>query len=217
MTANGHGAFGEQLGAEFRRLAGSPTVRSFPPHDPAFATFAQRLATRVLAEGVPLRDAPATLQERLRVLYPRAIVHARDSLADVGVTSPIWYVYRSGRYATASADGTWWSDPRLPRVTIDSEGRHIAANAAALEVLGASVDELTRTGFRPFCPPEGLAHARTLPSFVNGTPLVSELAVLRRDGTRLHVEFHLSRDPQTDHLEAVFRLVPEPLDAEATE
>ena len=41
-----------------------------------------------------LRD-PGTFQERLRELYPRAIVRPREL---AGESAPIWYVYREGRW-----------------------------------------------------------------------------------------------------------------------
>ena len=59
-----------------------------PPDDAAF----RKLATRLIDEGVRL---PALLQGRLRERHPHAIVRPRDL---VGEQTPVWYVYRDGRW-----------------------------------------------------------------------------------------------------------------------
>jgi hypothetical protein len=55
-------------------------------------------AERHLDGGVSTVDQ---LESRLRVRYPRAVVHARE-LSGEPVT--IWYVYRDGHWTNARAD-----------------------------------------------------------------------------------------------------------------
>jgi len=64
------------------------TIVRNPASDRAF----EHAVTELIDSG--LRD-PATVQERLRERYPRAIVRARGLS---GEGDPTWYVYRDGRW-----------------------------------------------------------------------------------------------------------------------
>jgi hypothetical protein len=55
-------------------------------------------AERHLDDGATTVDL---LESRLRVRYPRAVVHARELS---GESTTIWYVYRDGRWTNARAD-----------------------------------------------------------------------------------------------------------------
>jgi hypothetical protein len=65
-----------------------PVLVLNPPDDPEF----RDLAARLLDEGV---RAPGLLQGRLRERHPYAVVRPRDL---VGEQTPVWYVYRDGRW-----------------------------------------------------------------------------------------------------------------------
>jgi hypothetical protein len=78
------------MAADSERL---PVLVLNPPDDPEF----RALATRLLDEGVLL---PASLQGRLREQHPYAIVRPRDL---VGEPTPVWYVYRDGRWVGAGS------------------------------------------------------------------------------------------------------------------
>ena len=65
-----------------------PTIVRNPPDD---STFADAIEA-VLDTGVL---DPAAAEERLRARYPNVVVRPRE-LADE--TTPVWYVYREGRW-----------------------------------------------------------------------------------------------------------------------
>jgi hypothetical protein len=65
-----------------------PVIIRNPPGDRAF----QRAIEEALDEGAL---EPNAAQERLRERYPQAVVRRRE-LADE--TTPVWYVYREGRW-----------------------------------------------------------------------------------------------------------------------
>ena len=74
-----------------------PTLIINPVTDHDFVTAAER---HVEAGA----RSPGELESRLRVVYPRAVVHARE-LSGEPVT--VWYVYRDGRWTDArKADRT---------------------------------------------------------------------------------------------------------------
>lgn len=71
-----------------------PTLIVNPSTDGLFGTYAETLVDHGAA-------TTAELEHRLRTIYPRAIVHARELAGEAGL---IWYVYRDGH----------WIDPRNP-------------------------------------------------------------------------------------------------------
>ena len=72
-----------------------PTIIRNPPSDPAF----EQAINEVLESGVV--DAVA-VQERLRERYPLAVVRPRALAGDV---TPVWYVYREGRWIPDDKEG----------------------------------------------------------------------------------------------------------------
>jgi hypothetical protein len=72
---------------------GSITLLRFPRDDDAFAG----VLDRIVAEASDLQGvAPSYIQDRLRAVYPGAVVHAQDPLAGLGAAGVAWYVYRDG-------------------------------------------------------------------------------------------------------------------------
>jgi hypothetical protein len=73
-----------------------PTLVANPVTDRIFRAFAEQQ----LDDGV---SSTAEFQARLRVRYPRAVVHAREL---TGEPTVIWYVYRDGRWTTNGDTGS---------------------------------------------------------------------------------------------------------------
>ena len=73
-----------------------PTLVANPVTDRIFNAFAEQQ----LDGGV---SSTAEFQARLRVRYPRAVVHAREL---AGEPTVIWYVYRDGRWTHPGDGGT---------------------------------------------------------------------------------------------------------------
>ena len=71
-----------------------PTLVTNPVNDRVFATFAEQQ----LEDGMDLTSFGA----RLRVRYPRAVVHSRDL---AGEPTTVWYVYRDGHWTNADESG----------------------------------------------------------------------------------------------------------------
>ena len=69
-----------------------PTIVRNPPDDQAL----EKAIEEILDSGV---IDPAAAQERLRERYPRAIVRPRELDAE---RTPVWYVYREGRWTPGS-------------------------------------------------------------------------------------------------------------------
>jgi hypothetical protein len=66
----------------------APTLLVYPPNDSAFVGNAHLLVDNGVISATEL-------QRRLRLEYPRAVVHVRMLSGEPNV---IWYVYRDGRW-----------------------------------------------------------------------------------------------------------------------
>ena len=77
-------------------MAVRPTIVRNPPDDRAF----EEQINTLLDDAA---DDPAVLQQRLRKLYPRAVVRPRE-LAGEPLT--VWYVYRDGRWVPREREGS---------------------------------------------------------------------------------------------------------------
>jgi hypothetical protein len=71
-------------------------LHCFPGDDGSF-----RACAEALLKSSALDD-PRELQKQLRWLYPSAVVRRQHSLAAMGDSERIWYVYRDGQYMTPS-------------------------------------------------------------------------------------------------------------------
>src|SRR6188472_671102 len=97
---------------------------TIPSDDIAFREHVNRLALRYRG------DSAATFQARLRRLFPRAAVRARELSAE----PEVWYVYREGAWRPSS--GPWWTAALVPHLALGSDGWVREANQAARSILG---------------------------------------------------------------------------------
>jgi PAS domain-containing protein len=102
---------------------------TIPSDDVAFREHVRRLS-----EGHP--DArPHDLERRLRRLFPRVVVQARELAAEPAT----WYVYRDGAWRPHA--GSWWTNPMVSHIVFDAEGWITDANAPARSLLGLGVGD----------------------------------------------------------------------------
>src|SRR3712207_1589654 len=100
-----------------------PSLLLFPPDDRVFATYVRRVAQDPL-------PTPNELRDRLRSVYPSAVVRPKERLAAFGA-SPTWYVFRDGAIHRASGGADWWAAPDVARIDFPDGGVYAAANAEA--------------------------------------------------------------------------------------
>jgi DNA-binding CsgD family transcriptional regulator len=80
-------------------------------------------------------------------------------------------------------------------VVVDDERRHVRVNEAAVELLGAPVDELLRQGLEDYTPPEHWSRLDELwAEFRARGELEGDYEVLRADGSRRLIEFRATWD-----------------------
>ena len=103
------------------RLPTVPDARFEPPGDVLFARYAESVIANLAGGG------PDELAIRLRRLYPHAQVIADGST---------WIVRRDRQVGGDDPAGAWWERADLPRVAYDEEGLILAANPAAIRLLG---------------------------------------------------------------------------------
>jgi PAS domain-containing protein len=132
------------LGVTLAQLSPT-TLFTIPSSDLAFAEFVRRIAERTPP------TSPAALQDRLRGVYPRALVRPRGLSSD----DHTWYVYREGRWVDGRIPD-WWADDSMPRIELDREGFITAANAAAGVELGVAPPRLVHRHFTDFAVPGSL-------------------------------------------------------------
>jgi len=167
---------------------------TIPTDDKAFAQIAERL----LEDRDP--GSAATLQARLRAVFPRAVVRARELAGE----SPMLYVYRDGGWRS-ELHGRWWETPDLPRLAATSEGWLIEGNATALGLLGIDAAELGTRHFTDFVAPGTLADSLTIFDVVQeGHDLTATVLLRPSSGYAIAVDIHAWRDG--DRLHAVLRL-----------
>jgi PAS domain-containing protein len=177
------------------RGVNSPRVRlvTIPTDDRAFAEIAERLR-----EG---RDASSSsaLQARLRSIFPRAVVRARELTGE----SPAWYVYRDGSWRS-ELDGPWWETPDLPRIAFTEDGWLEEANSTAQGLLGLDSAELGSHHHTDFVAPGTLADSVALFGIIReGKDLTATVLLRPSSGYVLPVDMHAWREG--DRLLAVFR------------
>src|SRR5215210_1561509 len=121
------------------------SIITIPTNDLAFSQIVNRLHTSAEA------TTPAVLEARLRKVFPRAVVRARDLTGE----PPAWYVYRDGAW-TSSLVGPWWEAPELPRVVVSQDGWVLDANATARGLLGIELVDMETRHFTDFVAPGAL-------------------------------------------------------------
>lgn len=143
---------GDQAARRPRPRPAPFTLRTIPSTDAAFEAHVQAVVGR-------LEDPdPEALQERLRGLFPFALVRPRDL---AGEPQAIWYVYREGRWLPPEPPG-WWRDPTLPTLRLDLDGWISEASPAAAEFLAVELPSLTGRHFTDFVVPGSLGDSELL-------------------------------------------------------
>ena len=74
-------------------VSSSIQLHVFPRDDNAFASLLEGIGTEA---GGFEHIAPEDLQERLRTVYPAAVVRCGEPLGSLDGIPPSWYVYRDG-------------------------------------------------------------------------------------------------------------------------
>lgn len=112
------------MGDDAPSPAALPRCICIPSDDVGFAEHVSRVfVTR-------LYETPAQLQDRLRRVYPTAVVRKRELSGEMW---PTWYVYRD-RLVSRRDGGAWWEQPDAARVAFRGH-RIIEANTAMHELL----------------------------------------------------------------------------------
>jgi PAS domain S-box-containing protein len=105
----------------------------------------------------------------------------------------------------------WWETPGAARVVIDAEGRILEGNAAALELLGSTLEQLRSSPPAAFTVPEIRPMVPWILQLLHDTGELHSTSVVRRGdgGSDVTVEFHLTRDGAgPDRHISVMRVVP---------
>lgn len=167
---------------------------TIPTDDKAFAQIAERLLENRDAKSAP------TLQARLRAVFPRAVVRARELTGE----SPALYVYRDGGWR-AELNDRWWETPDIPRLAITPEGWLIEGNATALGLLGIDTTELETRHVTDFVAPGTLADSMAIFEVVQeGHALTATVLLRPSSGHVVAVDIHTWRED--DRLVAALRL-----------
>lgn len=161
-----------------------PAIVTIPSTDPAFRAHVDHLRRRHDL------DTPEALNSRLRRLYPRAVVRARDLANE----SPVWYVYRDGSWQPEAVQ-TWWLEPRVPRFELTVDGWIVAANPAARGLLGIPESEELERYYSDFVAPGTLDDASALFEIVAaGSDLAATVRIRPTTGDVIAIELRASRD-----------------------
>jgi PAS domain-containing protein len=167
---------------------------TIPSSDAAF----RRHVERILSGAEP--GKPEELEERLRRLFPRAVVRRRD----ISGEPTAWYVYRDGGWRP-SMIGPWWEEPGLPRVAISREGWIEEADPTAQGLLGIGPEDLGTRHFTDFVAPGTLDDSLAMFRIVDeGHDLTATVLLRSTAGDILAIDIHAVRDG--DKLRAVLRL-----------
>ena len=167
---------------------------TIPTSDGAFREHVTRLRA---AAGA---SSPEHLERRLRALFPRAVVRARE----LSNEPPAWYVYRDGGWST-SLTGPWWEQAGQPRITVSLDGWVLEASATARSILGIQSVNATERHFTDFIAPGTLDDSRALFEVVReGRDLTATVLLSSAAGDVLAVDVHARRVGET--IEGIFRL-----------
>lgn len=167
---------------------------TIPAGDTAFAQIAERLLEDRDAKGA------AALQARLRSVFPRAVVRAREITGD----APAWYVYRDGVWRS-NLEGPWWEAPDLPQMAVTADGWLAEANPTALGLLGVEASDLGSRHFTDFVPPGTLEDSVALFEIVqDGHDLTATVLLRPTSGYVIAVDIHTWREG--DRIRSVLRL-----------
>jgi PAS domain-containing protein len=153
-------------------------VLTIPSSDTAFRAQVERL----IADEAPA--TPEELEERLRRLFPRALVRRRDITGE----SPTWYVYRDGGWRSDLL-GSWWEEPDLPRLVVTTDGWVVEANATARGLLGIDEADIGSRHFTDFVAPGLLDDSMSMFQIVaEGNPLTATIVLRPTSGDVIAID-----------------------------
>ena len=171
-----------------------PALLTIPSSDHAF---------RAQVDALVERDTPSTpqaLEDRLRRLFPRAVVRERDIAGE----PRSWYVYRDGSWRP-DLHGAWWDAPGVPRIDFTADGWLLDANVTATDLLGITGEDLRSRHFTDFVRPGSVDDSMSMFGIVaDGHPLTATVALRPVTGDSIAVDLHAWADGQRLH--ALFRL-----------
>lgn len=174
----------------------------FPPHDLVFAASAARSLDKLE------RADPARLQAALQLSYPNAVVRAQDTLAALG-GGVAWYAYRDGRYSPFTEQEPWWEAPDAAWICIDTEGRYVDANAAALELIGIELATLRTMATGSLTDPAVRPDVPWIWALLEDVGTLHSTSILALpDGRRVPVEYRLVRGSDGRDSISYLRVVP---------
>jgi PAS domain-containing protein len=161
-----------------------PAIVAIPSTDSAF-----RLHVQEIVDRGSFRD-PTALTDRLRLLYPRAVVRTRMLAGEL----PTWYVYRDGRWRP-NADLAWWTDDRAGHLEVTMDGWILAANATARGLLGIGADEPLERYYTDFVAPGTVGDAASLFAIVAaGNSIEATIRIRPTSGDVIAVDLRAVRD-----------------------
>ena len=167
---------------------------TIPSDDIAFREHVNSLAARHPGTG------PTGLEARLRRLFPRAVVRARE----ISSEPEVWYVYREGAWRPSS--GPWWTASLVPHLTLGSDGWLQDANQAARSLLG--IRDTQAHHYSDFLP-QGAAEDASLIFEVVGRGHVFTATVLLRPVGGELIACEVRAEPVADGVRAWLRLADE--------
>jgi hypothetical protein len=157
-------------------------IVTIPSTDRAFQAHVERLAARARF------TEPEALGARLRRLFPRVLVRARQLTGE----SDVWYVYRDGGWRPD--DTVWWQQPNVPRVELSADGWVVSATPAARGLLAVGDGE-ERHHFTDFAAPGALEDATALFEIVrSGHDLDATVRIRPLTGDIIACELHATRN-----------------------
>lgn len=156
---------------------------------PSFVTIpsVDRAFRQVVSHVLEQTDRPASVESRIRRLYPLATVQPRG----LSNEPQLLYVYREGRFEPDDSD-RWWLDPEVARVRISlGTGLIVDANQRGATALGSHA---IGRSFLDFVHPAARDDARVLFESIAGTSeTTTTVLVLRADGTPAPLDLHAVR------------------------
>jgi PAS domain-containing protein len=182
------------MGEDAPAPAALPRCICIPSEDLGFAEHVSRvLVTR-------LYQTPAELQERLRRVYPTAVVRKRDLSGEMW---PTWYVYRDSHVSRRDG-GAWWERPDAARVAFRGH-RIIDANAGMHALLSHPPGSLIGCPLADILPAGLDEDVEILLRMVReGRTITSTFVVVDSAHKRLDVE-HRTRVREDGAVESVVR------------
>jgi PAS domain S-box-containing protein len=165
-------------------------VHTFPGDDVAFREHVE-VARRRLGRW----DAAQVLAS-VREAYPAATARPASSVGTLGGASDLWYVYRDGHARATQSVEASTAESDVATAWLDTAGRYIDVNPAAVKLFGRSRDEIlgrmagefSRHEDDPELGPRLLAVGA-------GHDLRSTAILVRGDGTEVAIQFSLRSSP----------------------